>query len=184
MIKSQITLKQLEAFAFVVDTGTFRSGASALVTKDPNISGGITALEASLNESLLIRDAGSVRLTANGEKLLAKTREVLWAAEALIEAAGRQDLIDETLRLGVTELVACTWLQGFLRLMKEAYPKLRIQLEVDLSTAIDARLMEGQLDLALQTGPFRSKTFANDALGQENYCWVADRFRPDPRSFL
>ena len=174
MIKSQITLKQLEAFAFVVGTGTFRAAATALGTTQPNISARITALETALDETLLIRDAGSVRLTVNGEKLLQKTREVLWAAEALIEEAGRQELIEETLRLGVTELVACTWLQDFLRLMKEAYPKLRIQLEVDLSTAIDARLMQGQLDLALQTGPFRSKTFASDALGQENYCWVAN----------
>jgi len=174
MIKSQITLKQLEAFAFVVDTGTFRGAAWALGTTQPNISARITALETALGERLLIRDAGSVRLTANGETLLARTRDVLWAAEALIEEAGRQDLIDETLRLGVTELVACTWLQGFLRSMKEAYPKLRIQLEVDLSTAIDARLMEGQLDLALQTVPFRSKTFTSDALGQEDYCWVAN----------
>jgi DNA-binding transcriptional LysR family regulator len=106
--------------------------------------------------------------------LLQKTREVLWAGEALIEEAGRQELIEETLRLGVTELVACTWLQSFLRLMREAYPKLRIQLEVDLSTTIDARLMEGQLDLALQTGPFKSKVFASEALGQEHYCWVAN----------
>jgi DNA-binding transcriptional LysR family regulator len=174
MIKSQITLKQLEAFAFVVDTGTFRAAASALGTTQPNISARITALETALNVTLLTRDAGSVRLTADGSKLLAKTREVLWAGEALIEEAGRQELIAETLRLGVTELVACTWLQGFLRLMREAYPKLRIQLEVDLSTATDARLMEGQLDLALQTGPFKSKTFASHALGQENYCWVAN----------
>lgn len=174
MIKSQITFKQLEAFAFVVDTGTFRAAAAALGTTQPNISARIAALEAALSVSLLIRDAGSVRLTADGEKLLEKTREVLWAGEALIEQAGRQDLIEETLRLGVTELVACTWLQGFLRLMREAYPKLRIQLEVDLSTAIDARLMEGQLDLALQTGPFKSKTFASEALGQEHYCWVAN----------
>ncbi|MFK7835431.1 MAG: LysR family transcriptional regulator [Sulfitobacter sp.] len=174
MIKSQITLKQLEAFAFVVDAGTFRAAASALGTTQPNISARITALEAALNVTLLIRDAGSVRLTADGEKLLQKTREVLWAGEALIEAAGRQELIEETLRLGVTELVACTWLQGFVRLMREAYPKLRIQLEVDLSTAIDARLMEGQLDLALQTGPFKSKAFASDALGQEHYCWVVN----------
>lgn len=172
MIKSRITLKQLEAFAFVVDTGTFRAAASALGTTQPNISARMTALEAALDVTLLIRDAGSVRLTADGDKLLKKTREVLWAGEALIEEAGRQELIEETLRLGVTELVACTWLQGFLRLMKEAYPKLRIQLEVDLSTTIDARLMERQLDLALQTGPFKSKTFASDALGQENYCWV------------
>ena len=174
MIKSQITFKQLEAFAFVVDAGTFRAAASALGTTQPNISARITALETALNVTLLIRDAGSVRLTADGDKLLKKTREVLWAGEALIVEAGRQELIEETLRLGVTELVACTWLQGFLRLMRDAYPKLRIQLEVDLSTAIDARLMEGQFDLALQTGPFKSKAFASDALGQENYCWVVN----------
>lgn len=174
MIKSQITFKQLEAFVFVVDTGTFRAAAVVLGTTQPNISARITALETALHETLLIRDSGSVRLTAKGEKLLAKTREVLWAGEALIEEAGRRELIAETLRLGVTELVACTWLQRFLRLMKEAYPKLRIQLQVDLSTTIDARLMEGQLDLALQTGPFKSKTFASDALGQEPYCWVAN----------
>ena len=174
MIKSQITLKQLEAFAFVVDTGTFRAAATALGTTQPNISARITALEAALKTSLLTRDAGSVRLTVDGEKLLQKTREVLWAGEALIEEAGRQELIEETLRLGVTELVACTWLQRFLRDMKQAYPKLRIQLEVDLSTAIDRRLMEGHLDLAFQTGPFSSKTFTNDPLGQEAYCWVAN----------
>jgi len=174
MIKSQLTLKQLEAFAYVVDTGTFRAAAIALGTTQPNISARITALEAALNVTLLTRDAGSVRLTADGEKLLGKTRDVLWAGEALIEEAGRRELIEETLRLGVTELVACTWLQTFLRLMKDAYPKLRIQLEVNLSTAIDARLMEGQLDLALQTGPFKSKSFASDALGQERYCWVAN----------
>lgn len=174
MIKSQITLKQLEAFAFVVDTGTFRAAATALGTTQPNISARISALENALNVSLLTRDAGAVRLTRDGEKLLVKTRDVLWAGEALIEEAGRQELIEETLRLGVTELVACTWLQGFLRNMKGAYPKLRIQLEVDLSTAIDARLMDGHLDLALQTGPFKSRAFANDALGQEDYCWVAN----------
>lgn len=172
MIKSQITLKQLEAFAFVVDCGTFRAAASALGTTQPNISARITALEAALNVTLLIRDAGSVRLTVDGEKLLKKTRKVLWAGEALIEEAGRQELIEETLRLGVTELVACTWLQSFLRLMKGAYPNLRIQLEVDLTMAIDGRLMEGQLDLALQTGPFKSKMFTGDSLGQELYCWV------------
>lgn len=174
MIKSQITLKQLEAFAYVVDTGTFRAAASALGTTQPNISARINALEAALNVTLLIRDAGSVRLTADGDKLLLKTREVLWAGEALIEVAGRQELIEETMRLGVTELVACTWLQGFLRMMRDAYPKLRIQLEVDISAAIDERLMEGQIDLALQTGPFKSHAFASYALGQEAYCWVVN----------
>ena len=174
MIKSRITLKQLEAFVFVVDTGTFRAAAAALGTTQPNISTRIATLEAALNVTLLTRDAGAVRLTANGEKILSKTRDVLWAGEALIEEAGRQDLIEETLRLGVTELVACTWLQDFLRRFKVAYPKIRVQLEVDVSTSIDVRLMEGQLDLALQTEPFKSTAFETETLGLEPYCWVAN----------
>ncbi len=174
MIKSQFTLKQLEAFAFVVDTGTFRAAAAALGTTQPNISARISALETALGTSLMVRDAGSVRFTAMGETLLEKARQVLWAGEALLEEAGRQDLIEERLRLGVTELVACTWLQPFLRLLKSAYPKLRIELQVDLSTVIDAQLMQGQLDLACQTEPFQTTQFTSQPLGVEHYCWVAN----------
>lgn len=158
---------------FVVDAGTFRAAATALGTTQPNISARISSLESALNTTLLIRDAGSVRLTAKGEALLAKTRKVLWAGETLIEEAGRQELIEERLRLGVTELVACTWLRDFLRRLKDAYPNLRVELQVDLSTVIDQRLSEGQIDLAFQTEPFKSSMFASIPLGVENYCWVA-----------
>lgn len=173
VIKSRITLKQLEAFAYVVDTGTFRAAADALGTTQPNISARISALETALGGSLLTRDSGAVRLTERGALVLQKAREVLWAGEALLEEAGRQDLIEERLRLGVTELVACTWLQDFLRLLKGAYPHLRVELQVDLSTVIDTRLMDGQLDLALQTGPFKANLPASEPLGDEPYCWVA-----------
>lgn len=173
MIKSQITLKQLEAFAFVVDTGTFRAAATALGTTQPNISSRIAALEGALGVTLLYRDAGSVRLTARGGELLERTRDVLRAGEALLEAAGQQALIEERLRLGVTELVACTWLQPFLRLLRQAYPSLRVELQVDLSDQIEERLREGQLDLALQNGPFAFQATGERVLSQEAYLWVA-----------
>ena len=173
MIKSQVTLKQLEAFTFVVDTGTFRAAAAALGTTQPNISARIASLERALSTVLLNRDAGSVRLTSKGEVLLESARKVIWASEMLLEAASRQDLIEERLRLGVTELVACSWLRDYLRSLKVTYPNLRVELEVDLSTVIDQRLSEGQLDLALQTEPFKNSSFLSLPLGVENYCWVA-----------
>lgn len=176
MIKSQITLKQLEAFVFVVDMGTFRAAASALGTTQPNISARINALENALDVSLMTRDAGSVQLTAQGHVLLEKARDVIWAGERLIEEAGRQDIIQERLRLGVTELIACTWLRDFLRQLKSVYPRLRVELEVDLSTSIERRLSERQLDLAFQTAPFKDNSFTTTPLGQEPYCWVC---RPD-----
>jgi DNA-binding transcriptional LysR family regulator len=174
MIKSQITLKQLEAFSFVVDMGTFRAAAAALGTTQPNISSRISALEAALNVTLLYRNAGSVRLTTKGKELLERTRDVLRAGEALLEAAGRQELIEERLRLGVTELVACTWLQSFLRQLRREYPNLRVELQVDLSRQIEERLREGQLDLALQNGPFTSRATGERMLSSEAYVWVAN----------
>ncbi|MCH2164505.1 MAG: LysR family transcriptional regulator [Marinovum sp.] len=174
MIKSQITLKQLEAFAFVVDTGTFRAAAAALGTTQPNISSRMSALESALDVRLLYRDAGSVRLTEKGTELLVLTRDILRAGEALLEAAGRQDMIEERLRLGVTELVACTWLQSFLRRLRQDYPNLRVELEVDLSRQIEERLREGQIDLALQNGPFAFQTARQQPLARETYVWVAN----------
>ena len=174
MIKSRITLKQLEAFVFVVDTGTFRAAATMLGTTQPNISARIAALESALDVPLLLRSAGSIRLTEKGAALLARARDVVWAGEALLEEADRRDLIEERLRLGVTELVACTWLQDFLRLLKEAYPRVRVELQVDLSTVIDTRLMAGELDLTLQSGPFATRLDGTLLLGSEPYCWVAE----------
>ncbi len=174
MIKSQVTLKQLEAFAFVVDTGTFRAAATALGTTQPNISSRIAALETALDVALLYRDAGSVRLTKRGRELLGLTRDILRAGEALLEAAGRQDMIEERLRLGVTELVACTWLQTFLRQVRREYPSLRVELEVDLSGQIEERLREGQIDLALQNGPFSYQATGQQTLTEEAYLWVAN----------
>ena len=172
MIKSRFTLKQLEAFAFVVDLGTFRAAAEALGTTQPNISARIAALEATLGATLLQRDAGSVRLTAEGEALLDNAREVLWAGEALLEAAGRRDSVTERLRLGVTELVACTWLQPFLKRLRAEYPQLKIELQVDLSAKIDDLLGAGMLDLALPNTPFSRKVSAQIALGRVPYVWA------------
>ncbi|MBB5722238.1 DNA-binding transcriptional LysR family regulator [Loktanella ponticola] len=173
MIKSKLTLKQLEAFVQVVDTGTFRKAAAALGTTQPNISARISSLEKSLDVVLMHRDAGSVRLTDVGTTLVAAARQVIWSGEALLEVAKRQDLIKERLRLGVTELIACTWLHDFLRAFKKSYPSVSVELQVDLSREIDRSLVSGQIDLAIQTAPFSTELGGNLPLGNDRYIWVA-----------
>lgn len=173
MIKSQFTLKQLEAFVLVVDTGTFRKAAAALGTTQPNVSARISSLEASLGVVLMHRDAGSVRLTDVGTTLVDAARRVIWSGEALLEDAKRQDLIKERMRLGVTELIACTWLHDFLRAFKKSYPSVSVELQVDLSREIDRSLAGGKIDLALQTAPFSTVIGGSQALGSYRYVWVA-----------
>ena len=173
MIKSQVTLKQLEAFVQVVERGSFRKAASALGTTQPNVSARISALEATLDVVLMHRDAGSVRLTVIGEQLLTAARDVISSGEAFLEIAKRHDLIEDRLRLGVTEVVACTWLHDFLRAFRHAYPSVKVALEVDLSRNIDHSLSAEQLDLVFQTAPFSDDAKAKQAVARYDYAWLA-----------
>lgn len=173
MISSRVTLKQLEGFVCVVDVGSFRKAAAVLGTTQPNISNRIATLEHSLGLVLMHRDSGSVRLTDKGEALLVAARQVLWATEAFVSTAERKDLIAHRLRLGVTELIACTWLHPFLRRFREHYPAVTVQLDVDLSTEVERRLSEGQLDLALMVGPDSINKGSGVPIGVYPYTWVA-----------
>lgn len=172
MIRNQITLKQIEALVYVADLGTFRKAAAALGTTQPNVSVRIASLEETLKVVLMRRDAGSVQLTDKGREVLSAARAVLRSTEMLLEVADRRDLVEEKLRLGVTELVASTWLHSFLRALKKSYPALRVELLVDLSHEIESGLATGAIDLAILTGPIRNKSFSHVSLGSYGYGWV------------
>lgn len=175
MIGNVFTLKQLEALVWVAELGSFRKAAHHLNTTQPNISARIAGLETTLGVVLMQRDAGSVQLTIKGKDILLLARKILLQAEGLIEVAERPDLIDDRLRLGVTELVACTWLHAYLRRIKEAYPSLTVELTVDLSRNLDYELSANTLDLAIQNSPFASAASGVTELGKFPYVWVAEK---------
>lgn len=172
MISRIYSLKQLEAFVWAVDLGSFRKAAQHLNTTQPNISSRIRKLEKTLDVVLMLRDASSVRLTEHGAEILVRARKVLREAEGLVEVANRKDLIEDRLRLGVTELVACTWLHDYLRQLKSVYPALAIELTVDLSRSLDKALGGHALDLTIQTAPFDTPVDGNINLGAFPYIWV------------
>lgn len=168
-----LTLKQLDAFVRVVDLASFRRAAERLATTQPNISARIAALEAALGAPLLLREGGSVRPTVRGERLLVHARRVLNERDALIEAAQRSQLADGVLKLGVTELIANTWLSAFLSAFAERYPNVIVELTVELSRSLDAELAERVLDLTFQNAPFQRATSGEVSLGEYPLTWVA-----------
>lgn len=150
----KLSLKQIEAFVWVCDLGSFRRAAERLNTTQPNVSSRISAMEDLLGIRLMERDAGSVRVLPKGRELLLHARAVLRSTEALMAAGGKANLMDGILKLGVTELVVNTWLREFMRVAKQEFPNVSIELTVDLSLRISDALLDHSIDLALQTGPF------------------------------
>lgn len=168
-----VTLKQLEAFVWIVDLGSFRAAAERLNTTQPNISVRMAALEDALGVTLMDRDAGSVRLTPRGRDLLDHARRVLREADALIEASGETQLFDGTLRLGVTEMITHTWLRSFLRAFRARYPNISVELMVAMSANLEQELFARSIDLALQNGPFTRTATGVIPLGRYPLVWVA-----------
>ena len=171
----KINLKQLEAFVWVADLGSFRKAADRLNTTQPNVSSRIALLEGAMKRKLMERDAGSVRLTSKGIQMIEYARKVLRTADAFADAAAEPSLIDGTLRLGVTEMIVHTWLSDFLKALSTTFPQLHVELTVDLSVNLERELAARTLDLALQNGPFRQQITGKIPLGDYPLIWVASR---------
>lgn len=168
-----LNFKHIEAFVTVSDLGSFRRAADRLNTTQPNISSRIAQLEFHLGVTLMERDAGSVRLTQKGKSLLGPARSVLAAMDGFVAAADDDSLFRDTLRLGVSEMVAHTWLRAFLVEMKARFPNVTVELTVDLSANLSTALFDHDLDLVFQNGPFDRTARFGLALGQSPYVWIA-----------
>ncbi len=169
---AQISLKQLEAFTQVAKLGSFRRASTVLNTTQPNISARISSLESQFGQILMERDAGSVRLTSIGEELLAKAQKVLSCVDELLVSAQNPNLFEGTLRLGVTETIAHSWLGEFLSAFNKKFPQVTIDLTVDLSSTLTHALDGGSIDMAFQSGPFKNDTALSIKLCQVDLCWV------------
>lgn len=173
MARTAFTLKHIEAFLAVADLGTFRRAAERLNTTQPNISNRISQLEDIIGARLMERDAGSVRLTPKGQSLIAPARAILAAADGFVAALGDEAKFAGVMRLGVSEMIAHTWLRPFLQEMKARFPGIDIDLTVDLSATLSKALFNRDLDLTLQSGPFEQAAHCTVPLGQSAYVWVA-----------
>ena len=168
----KINIKQIEAFVWVADLGSFWRAGQRLRTTQPNISVRLSNLEDALGVKLMERDAGSVRLTEQGRRLLGDAREILRAAEKFVASAGQSSSVEGLIRLGITELIVNTWLPEFLTTAKQRFPKLIIELTVDLSANLKPALFSRAIDIAFQNGPFARKTSGSLDLGLYPYVWV------------
>ncbi|MBV0892551.1 LysR family transcriptional regulator [Paracoccus sp. Z118] len=170
---SNWSLKQLETFVWVARLGSFRATAERLNTTQPNVSVRISQLEAVLGDRLFNRNSGAVTLTPRGHALLGQAERVLLAAEELSQQWASADRQIDILRLGVSELIAQTWLRDYLLDLRQAFPNVDVELKVDLTFNLREDLVARTLDLCLLNGPISNFNISNLGLGSVPYVWTA-----------
>lgn len=165
------TFRELEAFVAVADLGSFEKAARSLATSQSNISRQIGSLEESFDKPLFDREQRAARLTMEGQEVLRLARAILRQRANLAERFGEPQLVSVTLRLGVTELVALTWLGRFLAELRRRYPRMRVEPEVAPSGVLQPRLRNGQLDIAIVLDAIRTTEMARLPIGAARFGW-------------
>lgn len=167
------TLRQLETFTWIVRLGSFSAAAKRLNTTQSAISARMGELERGLGVSLFDRSGRHVSLTPKGRQLHAYARNALALVQEMEAAIGSADALSGTVRLGIGELIALTWLPDLAHEIKLRYPRLTVELDVDLTNNLWRKLDAAILDLVLMPGPVRSGDYERAFLGTVDFRWMA-----------
>lgn len=148
---AQYTLRQLEYFVAVAETGSVTKAAQAIHLSQSALSTALVELERALDVQLFLRHhAQGVTLTMAGEQLVTASRRLLQqAAELSDEARGLGAEVTGTLHLACFGVLAPYVLPEVLAKAATLLPSLEISTsEVDLAQLVDG-ITAGRFELAI-----------------------------------
>jgi DNA-binding transcriptional LysR family regulator len=168
---SRLNIEQLRSFLEVVRLGGVRKAALSLNVTQPAVSARIKALEETLAVPLFDRTSGGLTLTKRGEMLIRYAEQFEHLAEQVTANIIAPDAIEQHLRLGLAETVAQSWLPEFVAALHHRFPKVQIEIDVDVSTNLRDRLLDREIDLAILLGPVSEATVTNILLPGFDMAW-------------
>jgi len=167
-----VTLKQLEGFYWTVELGGLEQAADRLNTTQSAISKRLQELESLLGLTLFDRSKRRAMITPQGERLLIMTREILETRDRIMGLSTAMAPTLRTLRLGVTELTAMTWMPALVQRIRASYPEIAIEPMVDSSAHLIEQLNADQLDMVVVPDTYRETHFELTALDSVEYSWM------------
>ncbi|MEU1231720.1 LysR substrate-binding domain-containing protein [Streptomyces sp. NPDC005828] len=139
---------QLRTFLAVAQTLSFTRAADRLGLRQSTVSQHVRRLEEATGRPLFARDTHRVELTEDGEAMLGFARTILQAHERAAAFFGGTRLRGR-LRFGASEDFVTTRLPEILESFRREHPEVDLELTVELSGTLQARLAAGRLDLIL-----------------------------------
>ncbi|MEJ6000894.1 LysR family transcriptional regulator [Paucibacter soli] len=165
-----LNLDQLRTLVAIADLGTFAAAAQALHLAPPTVSLHISELEARLGTPLLLRSKRAVALTAAGEALLPRARQLLQDAEEAERHIGLHAKgLTGRVRLAASTGPLVHLLPPVLEQMARAHPEVQVELSLLGTAQACERVLAGSVDVALVSMPV-----------QESADLVLKRWRVDP----
>ena len=177
-----MTLQDLRYLVALVDHGHFGRAAEACHISQPTLSTQIKKLEQQLGATLFERTNKSVRVTAVGEEIVGRARQILTDVEAIIGVGRRMaGPLAGAFSLGVIPTLGPYLLPWLLPALKQDFPELRLAIREDLTAHLLERLVSHRLDAALVALPVADDRVEALPLFDEPF-WFAEPKGHEPAS--
>ena len=143
-----------EAFLKTAELGSISRAAEYLGFSQSGLSRAIAGLEEEFGFSLFIRGKQGVRLTANGERVLAPIRRLFNEAQALQQTVDDiNGLASGVIRVGTFTSVTTNWLPGLIDGFTSLYPGIEFRLRGGDYEQIGHWLERGEIDCGFLSAP-------------------------------
>ena len=159
-----VDFKSIETFLWVVTLGSFRGAAQRLNTTQPAISQRIAQLEREMGVKLLSREHRIASPTPSGRQLMVYAEKLIGLRSEMMAEVGDRSATRGVMRLGVAETIVHTWLPRLIKSVNAAYPNLSLEIEVDITPNLSARLLAQEIELAFVVGPLSAAGMRNRVL--------------------
>jgi DNA-binding transcriptional LysR family regulator len=168
----KLTLAQLEALFWVARLGSVRAAAARLSLTQPALSLRIKELEAAVGGRLLNRDSYRATLTTLGVEVSQQAQRMLDLAGRIGERDPAGDDIRGLIRMGATDTYATRYLPALLVDIETRFPRANVELVVEYSVNLYQKLLAGELDVAVISGPTLSPLLSFERLLDLPHYWV------------
>jgi len=177
-----MTLKQLEYFLAIADTGNMTQAAKNLNISQPPLSLQLKALEDELGIVLFERDKKSLIITKKGKLLQERTRQILSMVNDTVYDLQTMDFeFRVIIRIGTISSVCNRLLPDRIREFSKIFPHVEFQIFEGSTTSILEQMANNTVDIGLVREPFNTAVYnyipiVDKALGDSQYddfCTIA-----------
>lgn len=184
MYLGNISIRGLETLLWIARLGGFGQAARRLNTTQPNVSMRIRELERQLGAQLVDRSRRAIRLTEAGRECVATAERMLALVGNLQQRVSDPKALVGTVRLGISEAVALSWLPTLVSRLNREYPGIVLELDVGMALTLRRKLDAGDVEVAILPGPMSQPDVVSEHLGALTFKWMASSRLKVPRRTL
>lgn len=167
----------MEALVSIAENGTFSRAAEALGTVQSNISSRVARLESELGTELIDRATGT--LTESGIIVVERARRILTEIRAIASDVSELNAdIRGQVTLGMIGTAGRWIVPLLLENLRKRYTLINLRISEGTNSALEPRLINGQLDLAVLAWPVMAEELSEVELFTEDLVVIAPRDHP------